>query len=55
MGEVGAVEVADRQFAEDVVEDRRRVLDRVVALHHPLGSNLVKVKASTNSSSGTPY
>ena len=34
MREVGAVEIADRQFAEDVVEDRGRRLDRVVALDH---------------------
>jgi hypothetical protein len=34
MGEIGAVEIGHRQFAEDVVEDRGRVLDRVVALDH---------------------
>ena len=34
VGEIGTVEVGHGQFAEDVVEDRRRVLDRVVALHH---------------------
>ena len=33
MGEVVAAHVADREFAEHVVEDRGRVLDRVVALH----------------------
>ena len=42
MREVGAVEVADRQFAEDVVEDRGRVLDAVVALNHPGGLELGK-------------
>ena len=31
--QVVAAEIGDRQLAEDVVEDRGRVLDRVVALH----------------------
>ena len=35
MREVGPIKVRHRQFAEDVVEDRGGVLDRVVALHHP--------------------
>ncbi|MPL92618.1 hypothetical protein SDC9_38730 [bioreactor metagenome] len=34
MGQIGAVEIAHRQLAEDIVEDRGRVLDRVIALHH---------------------
>ena len=34
MGQIGAVEIADRQFAEDIVEDRGGILDRVIALHH---------------------
>ena len=34
MGEVVAVEIGDGQLAEDVVEDRGCVLDRLVALHH---------------------
>ena len=33
MGEVEALEIAHRQLAEHVVEDRGRVFDRVVALH----------------------
>ena len=33
MGEVVAAEIGDGELAEDVVEDRRRVLDRLVALH----------------------
>ena len=32
MGEVAAVEIGDRQFAEEVVEDRGRHLDCVVTL-----------------------
>ena len=34
MGQIGAVQVRHSQLAEDVVKDRRRVLDRLVALHH---------------------
>ena len=34
IGEVGALEIGDRELAEDVVEHRGRHLDRVVALHH---------------------
>ena len=34
MGEIVAAEVGDGQLAEDIVEDRGRVLDRVVALDH---------------------
>ncbi|MNX77385.1 hypothetical protein D3C86_1089260 [compost metagenome] len=34
MGEIVAAEIGDGEFAEHVVEDRRGVLDRVVALHH---------------------
>ena len=33
MREIVAAEIGDRELAEDVVEDRGRVLDRVVALH----------------------
>ncbi len=33
MGEVEARHVAHREFAEDIVEDRGRILDAVVALH----------------------
>jgi hypothetical protein len=55
MGEIEAAHVAHREFAEHVVEDRGRHLDRVVALHRARGSKRVKVKASTYSSSGTPY
>jgi len=33
VGEVEALEIAHRQLAEDVIEDRGRVFDRVVALH----------------------
>ncbi len=33
MGEVEARQVGDREFAEHVVEDRSRELDRIVALH----------------------
>ena len=33
MGEIEAAHVAHREFAEHVIEDRGRVLDRVVALH----------------------
>ena len=33
MGQIGAIQIADSQFAEDIVQDRRRVLDRVVALN----------------------
>ena len=35
MGQIGAVQIADGQFAEDIVKDRGRVLDAVIALHHP--------------------
>src|SRR6056297_81699 len=40
MRQIGAVKVADRQFAEDVVEDRGGVLDAVIALHKPRGLEL---------------
>jgi hypothetical protein len=40
-GEVGAVEIADRELAEDVVEDRGRRADRVVARDRPAGSKRV--------------
>ena len=33
VGQIVAAEVGDRQLAEDVVEDRGRVLDGIVALH----------------------
>ena len=33
MGEVVAAEIGDGELAEDIVEDRGRVLDRVVPLH----------------------
>src|SRR5436190_14472323 len=33
MGEVMAPEIGDRELTEDVVDDRRRVLDRVIALY----------------------
>ena len=55
MGEIVAAEIGDGEFAEDIVEDRGGVLDRVIALHETGGSKRVKVKASTYSSSGTPY
>jgi hypothetical protein len=55
MGEVVPAEIGDRELAEDVVEDRGRVLDRLVPCTKPEGSKRVKVKASTYSSSGTPY
>src|SRR5579885_2241377 len=32
-GEVEALEIADRELAEDVIENRSRVFDRIVALH----------------------
>ena len=35
MGQIVAPQIGDRQFAEDVVQDRRRILDRVVALYEP--------------------
>jgi hypothetical protein len=35
MGEVAAVEIGDRQLAEDVIEDRCGHLDRVVAFDDP--------------------
>ena len=34
MRQIGAVEVRNRQFAEDVIQDRGGILDRVIALHH---------------------
>ncbi len=34
MCQVGAVQIADSEFAEYIVKDRRRILDTVVALHH---------------------
>ena len=37
VGQVVAAHIADRQFAEHVVEDRGRILDRVVALHRTSG------------------
>ena len=33
MGEIVAAEIGDRQFAENVIENRSGVLDRVIALH----------------------
>ena len=33
MGEIGAAEIGDGEFAEDVIENRCRALDRVIALH----------------------
>jgi hypothetical protein len=53
VGQVVAAQVGDRQLPEDVVEHRGGHLDGVVALEE--GSKRVKVKASTYSSSGTPY
>ena len=55
MGEIVAGEIGDRKLTEHVVEDRRRVLDRSLPCTKPAGSKRVKVKASTYSSSGTPY
>src|SRR5262249_8196301 len=37
MGEVEALEIAHGELAEDVIEDRGRVFDRVVALHRAGG------------------
>ncbi len=34
MGEVVTAEIGDGEFAEHVVEDRGRVLDRIIALNH---------------------
>ena len=34
MREVGAVQIRNRQFAEDIIQNRRRILHRVIALHH---------------------
>jgi hypothetical protein len=42
MGEVAAVEIGDRQLTEEIVEDRGRHLDRVVALDDAKGSNQLK-------------
>ena len=47
MRQIVAAEIRHRQFAEDIIEDRRRHLDGVIALDLPGGSNRVKVKAST--------
>jgi len=49
-----AVQIADRQFGEDIVKDRGSNLMLSLPLHHASGlRNLVKVKASTNSSRHT--
>jgi len=55
MSEIVLAELGDGELAENVVEDRGRVLDPVVARTRPAGSKRVKVKASNYSSSGTPY
>ena len=34
MRQVGPIQIADRQLPEDIVKDRRRVFDAVIALNH---------------------
>src|SRR5271166_7070844 len=55
VGEVVTAKVGDRELAEDIVEDRGCVPDRVIALNEARRLEAGEVDASTYSSSGTPY
>ncbi len=37
MRQIGPVQIRHRQFAEDVIQNRRRIFNRVIALHHARG------------------
>ena len=40
MGQIGPIQIRHGQFAEHIVQDRGRVLDAVIALHHAGGFEL---------------
>ena len=40
MRQIGTIQIGYRQFAEDIIKDRRRLFDAVVALNHARGLEL---------------